>query len=926
MWKYPKPESWQLFEQILADWVQQELGDTGADRYGRSGQPQWGIDILACNRRNTSAGVQAEVWAIQAKRYDEVLLTPGTAQADFDRAMVHSPSPDVFVLATTTPRDTRLQDWAILASQGRHPTRVEVWFWDGLVERLLKESWFREKYLPTFWQRRIPYQLPSPVADFTGRDDEVATLLTRTTQGNNTIVLSGTGGVGKTALALMLASQLTKDCPDGQLRVDLHGTDSKKMVSKREAMHRIIRSIDSNTATLTSEDEIPEVYHSVLKERRVLILADDARGLAQVEALRPHPNSYLLITSRQRMAISGGYMHHVRELSNASGSLLLQRICPRVEHDATEIAELCGGLPLALRLVGSALVERIDLAVEQYVEQLRDKRTRLAFIDATIELSYQLLSDELRSSWRMLSVFYAPFDSVAAAAVLNKSSRVTSDLVGGLLKHSMIDWDSAAERYAIHELLRLAATSRLSDIEEEQARLHHAEHYERLLRSLKASYRNGNDATVEALQRFDLDRAQVEGAVGWLREKSKQSDQHRRLLSSYLDAGVDILPLRLAPFELVDWLNDAITATKALKDEGALIAHTGNLGVALERTGDYAAAVRVQESLLSLHRTTGDALGITKTLGNLATLHLHLNDNAKALTLATESLGLEQQIGNKKGMAVDLNTLGAAYSRLEQYEKALPLYAQSLKLKQELGDRFGEATTFAGIGQTCLAMKQLELAVKFFSASVKIFRELCYKVGEDQARDGLCLTLLHTGHLKRLTETQLAQVLGGGPNTQGRDLMRKILPYFQEALTQAKNEGKYTEHAAMLGDIATYYGALGESEISLGLQDESIAAAHACGATQIEANSLFNKAIVLAELGRKDEGMVSMDAARVLYKTLGVPDVKDAEEGLARFRSSPTRVFGVDTTTLGKASGRIGRNEPCPCGSGKKFKVCCLGK
>jgi hypothetical protein len=225
MWKYPRPDTWQAFEQILVDWVQHTLRDTAADRYGRSGQRQNGIDILARDWRNATAGIAPKVWAVQAKHYEETLLTSGDAQLDLTKAISHSPRPDVFVLATTTQRDTRLQDWAITASGGVHPTRVEVWFWEGLVEQFLKETWFRDKYLAAFWERRVPHQLPNPPADFTGRDSEIAELVVRADSGMNILVLSGMGGVGKTALGLAFAEKLVERYPNGQIRIDLRGTE-----------------------------------------------------------------------------------------------------------------------------------------------------------------------------------------------------------------------------------------------------------------------------------------------------------------------------------------------------------------------------------------------------------------------------------------------------------------------------------------------------------------------------------------------------------------------------------------------------------------------------------------------------------------------------------------------------------------------------
>ena len=167
MWKFPRPETWQAFEQILADWVGFELNDANADRYGRSGQTQHGIDILARNRRNAQRQDDLELWGIQAKRYEDP-PTVVEAQKVLDDSLGHFDGLDVFVLATTSERDTALQDWAINAdskNQAGRRVRVEVWFWDSLCERMIQHPWFREKYLAKFNSKAATLTIPKATLD-----------------------------------------------------------------------------------------------------------------------------------------------------------------------------------------------------------------------------------------------------------------------------------------------------------------------------------------------------------------------------------------------------------------------------------------------------------------------------------------------------------------------------------------------------------------------------------------------------------------------------------------------------------------------------------------------------------------------------------------------------------------------------------------
>ncbi len=229
VWTYPIPKTWELFEELIADWAASALADTSAARYGRSGQRQHGIDVLARNRR-IDAGGDAEVWGIQARRYESKAPTASEANIALQAAAAHFRL-DVFIFATTSPVDTSLQDWAVDAESSLRaagqPIRVEVWFWAALAERLFPYPWFLEKYVrPLFPELergrdravRIPVQRWSPdvsppgalllaqheVVPFSGRVEELAEIRAWCdTDGQVGIRLyTGRGGIGKTRLAL----------------------------------------------------------------------------------------------------------------------------------------------------------------------------------------------------------------------------------------------------------------------------------------------------------------------------------------------------------------------------------------------------------------------------------------------------------------------------------------------------------------------------------------------------------------------------------------------------------------------------------------------------------------------------------------------------------------------------------------------------
>src|SRR5437588_7557038 len=170
---------------------------------------------------------------------------------------------------------------------------------------------------------RALHQLPSPPADFTGRADELAELLQAVKKNGVTISgLQGMGGVGKTALALKLAQQLQQDYPDGQFYVDLKGL-SKEPLSPREAMAHVIRAYDLTVQLPEAEADVTALYRSVLHNKKMLLLMDNARDAQQVEPLLPPPGCLLLVTSRRHFTLPGLVEKNLEALPPGDAQALL---------------------------------------------------------------------------------------------------------------------------------------------------------------------------------------------------------------------------------------------------------------------------------------------------------------------------------------------------------------------------------------------------------------------------------------------------------------------------------------------------------------------------------------------------------------------------------------------------------------------------
>lgn len=342
--------------------------------------------------------------------------------------------------------------------------------------------------------RHVPAQLPPDIADFTGRQEQVARLRAaldpaRPRTAVALAVVSGKPGVGKTALAVHVAHRLRGDFADGQLHVDLGGAEHRP-VAPTDVLGRFLRALGvEGTAVPATLEERRDLYRSRLADRRVLVVLDNAADEAQVRPLLPgSPSCAVLVTSRARLsALDGACQLDLDVLGADHATALLARIASpeRVAAEpepAQDILRLCGRLPLAVRVAGARLAARPYWRLADLAELLADERHRLdelAISDLEVRtglaLSYQGLDADARRLFRRLGLLAAP--SVAAwvaAAVLDwpgsRAERPLGDLVDAHLLE-VVGTDVVGQvRYRFHDLVRLYARERAAAEEAEAER------------------------------------------------------------------------------------------------------------------------------------------------------------------------------------------------------------------------------------------------------------------------------------------------------------------------------------------------------------------------------------------------------------------------------------------------------------------------
>jgi hypothetical protein len=416
------------------------------------------------------------------------------------------------------------------------------------------------------------HQIPEPVGDFVGRSPQIDELVAALGRPGDAAIagLSGMGGIGKSQLALKVASAVRHSYPDAQLMVDLRGTDQSPL-KPADGLASCIRAFVGGEIKLPeSLDDLQAIYLDKLSGKRALILLDNGYDYAQVAPFMPPAGCALLVTSREAIPCPGMHRITLEELPPGDALALLRSASQRKIEDETarEICSLCGHLPLALRAAGSLLNVTRNLPPEEYASQLKDERTRLQQIgtkgvllgvEATFDLSYRLLPTAAQAVFRCLSVFPASFDAVAEEDTCGDSSH--SHLTD-LVRRSLALFDEKPSRYRLHDLVRLFAVGKQGAAERAAVETRHAAHYEAVLRAADDLFLGGGESLSKGLALFDAEWRNIQAGQAWAARYSATNAEAAKLCSSYPDAGVYCLSLRQHPHERIVWREAARSAAK----------------------------------------------------------------------------------------------------------------------------------------------------------------------------------------------------------------------------------------------------------------------------------------------------------------------------------------------------------------------------
>lgn len=606
----------------------------------------------------------------------------------------------------------------------------------------------------------VPRQLPRPV-ELIGRDDPVAEVTWLLGEGAGpavpVVVISGPGGIGKTSLAVRAAHAKRGSYPDGQLFVELHGTTGEA-VGTSEVLAQVLRALGVQDVPGSKQERLG-MYRTLLADRRVLIVLDDAADGSQVADLLPaDPACAVLVTARQRLPeISGA--HHVAPLGPlepADATELFLRVVSEasisLDNDAEAIGrvvKLCGGLPLALHIAGalrvhdhtrptSALADRLD---RQGTEGLAYGRLSVA---RSIGASFERLPPAAQQLFLALGLLpLTSFGMWTAAALIGDAGNDAGVAVSQLTALFIAEPVGQQERYRFHDLTREYAHRRARAEYPGDRDAVPARAYQALLTLARHAHAHlyGGDfevvhssvpgwaappealAEVEAapLDWFEQERANIRAAITHCAELG--------LTSICWDLAVSAHEFYTVGGHYDDWYSTHTLALEACRQagdklgEGVVLACLHQPALVASRRISSSAAVSNLQRAATLLAGCGDRHGqaiALRTLGNALRRQGHISE---PLALFGEALDHYTASGDTLGRWQTLRFTGQTLLDRGDHDGALHALEQAQALAQELGSARVTAQTQYWIGRARLATGDIDGAQGAFDVVYGIFRD-----------------------------------------------------------------------------------------------------------------------------------------------------------------------------------------------------------
>jgi predicted ATPase/DNA-binding CsgD family transcriptional regulator len=677
--------------------------------------------------------------------------------------------------------------------------------------------------------------LPLKLTSFIGREREISEVRSLLAD-HRLLTLTGTGGSGKTRLALAVAFEVAGGFDEGAWLVELASLPDPDLVPQAVASVLGVREVPGRP--------LAETLVAHLETKEMLLVLDNCEHLVDAVAvladalLRSCPELRILATSRETLGIAGERtwlvpslllpdlrrLPTLEELARFEAIRLFVERAKGVvsafeltEQNAPAVARVCrmlDGMPLAIELAAARV--RV-LSVEQICSRLEDSvalltggsRTadpRQRTLGATIEWSHDLLSEKEKILFGRLGVFAGGFDLKAAEEVCSGEGleyEEVLDVLTHLIDKSLVmvaDWGGQA-RYRLLETVRQYAVERL-DVNGEAGLLEarHAQHYLALAEEAAQELREQQ----AWLARLEREHANFRAALSWALDRQDDQPGGRAELGLGLAAALAQGRFWNAygPSEGRRWLEKGLGETttsptpvraKALREAGWIATHQG----------DYERAVSLLEESMALFEELGDRAGVATSLVYLGHLALHRGDYERVTALGRDAEALRHELTDQQAIAHVLYLLGAAALSGGEHDRAITHVQESLALNRELGDSWDACICLTFLGIIALELGDPERAEALYGENMRLLQGLGDKTGISYVLRGMACTASLRGDAAR------ASRLWGAAEAVSQTIGLPLSPFDR---THPDYEGLLASARSRLGDEAVWEAALEEGK------------------------------------------------------------------------------------------------------------------
>ncbi|WP_434452001.1 AfsR/SARP family transcriptional regulator [Lentzea sp. E54] len=590
----------------------------------------------------------------------------------------------------------------------------------------------------------VPAQLPPGIADFVGRDVEgkqLAAVLdewrSRDCPVTAVVLLTGSAGVGKTALAVRWSHELADHFPDGVLYANLRGYSREEPEPVIGVLGRFLRALGVPADSVpASAEEASALYRSLLADKQVLVVLDNVREPATVRQLLPgSPRGLVVVTSRHDLgglvARDGARRIVVGRFTPEHSVELFRRVLgpEAVQEDMMlfeDLSRRCAHLPLALRVAAERLTRRSpDDLLDDTTLDLLDGDDPDSAVRAVFSWSYRVLELGPASAFRLLGACPGTdADIRTAAALLGTSIREARRTMDTLVRAHLVE-EHRPGRYQLHDLLRSYAAELAGDADVRGAIDWYCATATTCMNLVDPHRRKAEPPAGGNTERYPLPTTEDE-ALAWLEtERANLVAVCRYAAARDLPEGW-YLPHTLNRYflrarHIDDWITTgtaALSCAVRLADPVAEAETHTHLASAYANTARLSEAIVHHERALELHRLVGSTHGEAVALANLGTVHHRMGALTEAADHYEAAVRILAAVGDERNESIVVTNLAAVHNMVGRHDAALTTGSRALALAQRSNDLGAQthATRIMGIahrelGDLTASLRCLESAL-----------------------------------------------------------------------------------------------------------------------------------------------------------------------------------------------------------------------